>query len=167
MILLVKKLLYSFPPIIGMQPKVMILGSMPSVTSLEKQEYYGYKHNRFWKIIAQYFKEDCITYEQKQACIQKHHILLWDVIASCEREGSLDSNIKKVIVNPIDKLLAEHKSIEAIICNGKKSYQLYQKYFSNLNITCYCLASTSNANQMIHEKNLFHQWQDVFAKYNL
>ena len=54
-----------FLPIIGNEPKMMILGSMPSITSLEKQEYYGFKHNRFWKIISAYFQIEFNSYEEK------------------------------------------------------------------------------------------------------
>ena len=54
-----------FLPIVSKDAKLLILGSMPSVTSLEKQEYYGFKHNRFWKIIASYFQESFSSYEDK------------------------------------------------------------------------------------------------------
>ena len=94
-------MLKGFAPIIAKQPRVMILGSMPSVTSLEKQEYYGFAHNRFWKILHAQFGMPIATYEQKKAIILTHHMILWDVIGECEREGSLDSAIRneKVIVS--------------------------------------------------------------------
>lgn len=136
----------------------MILGSMPSVTSLEKQEYYGFKHNRFWKIMETVFHMPIDTYEAKQAIIYQHHILLWDVIGECEREGSLDSKIKHEVVNNIAEMLQDYPNIDRIICNGRKSYDLYQKHFSQLAITCTYLPSTSNANRSIKEDVLYEKW---------
>lgn len=157
--------LNGFEPIVGEQPKLMILGSMPSVTSLEKQEYYGFAHNRFWRIISHYFQEELPDYEAKKACIKKHGILLWDVIRSCEREGSLDSAIRKVVCNDIKGMLREHPSIVMVICNGKKSYDLYQKHVGkDVTIPCVCLPSTSNANRTIKEADLFYLWEEQLHK---
>ena len=98
-------MLIGFDPIIAETPYVLILGSMPSVASLEKHEYYGYRHNRFWKIMSACFQMPIDHYAQKQQIILSHHLILWDVIHACEREGSLDSSIRKEIVNPIDRLV--------------------------------------------------------------
>lgn len=156
-----------FLPIIGKDARVLILGSMPSVTSLNKQEYYGFKQNRFWKIIGAYFNQEFTSYEQKVKCIEEHHIILWDVISMCDREGSLDSSIKNEEINDIVQLLDKHKSVECIICNGKKSYDLFKKHFKDINIDCIYLPSTSGANQTIKKEKLFQMWFDTFHKYNL
>lgn len=150
-----------FQPIIAKQPKIMILGSMPSVVSLDKQEYYGFKHNRFWKIIANYFDCELKDYQEKKQCMMQNHIILWDVIKSCEREGSLDSNIKNVEVNDIEQLIKKYSTIKTVLCNGKKSYSLYMKYFSQLEVDCICLPSTSNANRSIKEMDLYKIWNQA------
>ena len=129
-------MLKGFDPIISKEPKVMILGSMPSAVSLEKQEYYGYAHNRFWKIMSDVFEMPISTYEEKKQIILSHHLLLWDVIGECEREGRLDSKIHNEKVNPIQELLEIYPSIQFVICNGRKSYDLYQKHFSHLSLSC-------------------------------
>lgn len=147
-----------FAPIVSKYPKVLILGSIPSVVSLEKQQYYGYKHNRFWKIMAAFFKMDLDDYEKRKRCIIEHNMALWDVIASCEREGSLDSKIRKEVCNDIEGLIKKYPSIQYVICNGKKSYALYQKHFSHLPLKVYTLPSTSNANRTIKETDLFDVW---------
>lgn len=160
-------MLKGFDPIISKEPKVMILGSLPSAVSLEKQEYYGYAHNRFWKIMSDVFEMPISTYEEKKQIILSHHLLLWDVIGECEREGSLDSKIHNEKVNPIQELLEIYPSIQFVICNGRKSYDLYQKHFSHLSLSCVYLPSTSNANRSIKEDVLFEKWREVLKKQNL
>ena len=151
-------MIQGFPLVVGEQPKLLILGSMPSVVSLKQQEYYGFKYNRFWKIMARYFDVEFDSYEMKLQTLKKHHIALWDVIGSCEREGSLDSNIHNEEVNPIDQVLKTYPMLQMVICNGKKSYDLFQKHFHNLDIVVTYLPSTSNANQTIKEADLFEKW---------
>ena len=112
-------MLIGFDPIIAETPYVLILGSMPSVASLEKHEYYGYRHNRFWKIMSACFQMPIDHYAEKQQIILSHHLILWDVIHACEREGSLDSSIRKEIVNPIDRLVSEYQTLHTVICNGQ------------------------------------------------
>lgn len=156
-------MLKGFPPIIAAAPRAMILGSMPSAVSLEKQEYYGFAHNRFWKIMAQAFAMPIDTYEQKQHIILSHHLILWDVIGECEREGSLDSAIHKEKINPIDSLVQRYPELSLVICNGRKSYMLYQKHFHHLPIQSIYLPSTSNANRSLKEQELFARWLAVLA----
>lgn len=157
--------LHGFDPIVSPHPKALILGSMPSVTSLEKQEYYGFSHNRFWKIMQAYFHIDLPDYEAKKQLIRDHSIILWDVIGTCEREGSLDSAIRNVECNDIAGLIQTHPSIALILCNGKKSYELYQRYFAKqIAIECVALPSTSNANRTISEAQLFEQWFAQLAR---
>ena len=151
-------MLKGFKPVIAIEPKIMILGSMPSIKSLEQVEYYAHKTNRFWKIMSELFNEPINTYQQKQAIILNHHLLLWDVIDTCIREGSLDSNIKEVVVNDIEGIIKKYPSITCIICNGKKSYELYLKHFKHLNIKVISLPSTSSANQSIKQDELFKVW---------
>lgn len=152
-------LLQGFEPILSDHPKGLILGSMPSVTSLEKQEYYGFQHNRFWKIMQAYFHVELNNYEQKQQLIQEHSLILWDVIGSCEREGSLDSAIRNVTCNDIAGLVQRYPSISLVLCNGKKSCDLYQRHFAKqLALEYVALPSTSNANRTIKEADLYQQW---------
>lgn len=152
-------MLQGFKPIIGTNPRVLILGSMPSVTSLSKNEYYGFAHNRFWKFMSQIFACELPTYEDKKTLIENNSIILWDVIQSCEREGSLDSAIRHEVVNDIDSLVKDYPSLSYVVCNGKKAYDLYQKHFSHIALPCISLPSTSNANRTIKEEELFEEWK--------
>lgn len=147
-----------FKPIVSKHSKVLILGSMPSVVSLEKQEYYGFKHNRFWKIMSCFSNRTFTSYEDKKQMILDFDLALWDVIDECEREGSLDSKIKKVRCNPINELLIEYPNIQLVICNGKKAGELYMKHFKDCACKTVILPSTSNANRSISEESLFAVW---------
>ncbi|MEG0470660.1 MAG: DNA-deoxyinosine glycosylase [Longicatena sp.] len=154
-------MLKGLDPILSKEPKALILGSMPSVTSLDKQEYYGFKHNRFWNIMHVCYGMPIDTYEEKKNIIQTQHLILWDVIGSCEREGSLDSAIRNIVVNDIEALLKQYPQITTVLCNGKKSYDLYQKYFSHLQVSCIYVPSTSNANRSLKEEALIQKWVDA------
>ena len=157
-------MLKGFDPIIPSAPVLMILGSMPSVSSLEKQEYYGYAHNSFWKILHHVYDMPINDYDEKKKILYEKQILLWDVIGECEREGSLDSAIRNEKVNDIGALIIRYSTIRKVICNGKKAYNLYQRYFSDINIPCIYLPSTSNANRSIKEEKLFELWEQELTK---
>lgn len=156
-------MLKGFDPIIPDAPRIMILGSMPSTVSLEKQEYYGFAHNRFWKILHAVYHMPIDTYEQKKEILYQQQILLWDVIGECERKGSLDSAIRKEKVNDIAGMIEAYPSLRKIICNGRKAYELYQKHVQ-VSLPCRYLPSTSNANRSIQESVLFAQWEEALLK---
>ena len=79
----------SFPPIVSNDAKILILGSVPGVKSLEMQEYYAHPQNKFWKIIFELFNENFSEdYLEKIKILKKNKIAVWDVIDSCERVGS-------------------------------------------------------------------------------
>jgi hypoxanthine-DNA glycosylase len=152
----------SFPPIIDKNSKILILGSIPGVKSLEKQEYYGHPQNKFWKIIFELFDEEFSEdYTEKIKILKKNHIALWDVIDSCERKGSLDSEIKNEEANPIFELLEKNTNIMAIFCNGGKSFKnLHQILGKNFKIPIILLPSTSPLHTISFEKKL-EQWKII------
>ena len=132
----------SLPPIIDESSEILILGTMPGKESLRSKEYYASPNNSFWKIMKRLFNSNMEfkDYEEKISCLKKHHIALWDTLQSCERESSLDSNIKEEEYNDIDGLLNRYPKIKKVVFNGKKA-AIY--YITRLP---YSLAySTSNA----------------------
>ncbi|WP_312288039.1 DNA-deoxyinosine glycosylase [Chryseobacterium gleum] len=157
-----QKRISSFPPIIDAQSEILILGSIPGVKSLEKQQYYAHTQNKFWKIIFELLNEDFTDdYIQRIETIKKHHIALWDVIDSCERKGSLDSEIRNEEANQIAELLEEHPNIKAIFCNGGKSYKNLQKLLGkNYKLPILQLPSTSPLHTVSFEKKL-EEWRRI------
>ncbi|WP_404985422.1 DNA-deoxyinosine glycosylase [Chryseobacterium sp. M5] len=152
----------SFPPFIDEQSKILILGSIPGVKSLEKQQYYAHPQNKFWKIIFELFSEEFTEdYSVRINILKKNHIAIWDVIDSCERKGSLDSEIKNEEANQIEKLLENYPNIKAVFCNGGKSYKNLQKLLGkNFRIPIYLLPSTSPLHTISFERK-FEDWKKV------
>lgn len=152
----------SFPPIINHDSEILILGSIPGVKSLEKQQYYGHPQNKFWKIIFELFHEEFTDdYAEKIKILKKHRIALWDVIDSCERKGSLDSEIRNEEANKIEDLLENHQNIKAIFCNGGKSYKNLQKILGkNFRLPIYQMPSTSPLHTVSFEKKL-EDWKKI------
>ena len=152
----------SFPPIISKSSKILILGSVPGIKSLEMQEYYAHPQNKFWKILFEIFEEDfTINYSEKIKFLEKNNVAVWDVIDSCERQGSLDTKILNEVANDISKLLEEFPNIEAIFCNGQKSFKNLNKILpENFQIPIFALPSTSPA-YTIPFHNKLEQWKTI------
>lgn len=152
----------SFPPLISEDSKVLILGSVPGIKSLEMQEYYAHPQNKFWRILFELFDEEFTTdYCGKIKLLKKYKIGVWDVIDSCERKGSLDTEIKNENHHNILKLLENFPSIKVIFCNGQKSFKTLNKILPNdLEIPIVVLPSTSPAYTIPYEKKL-QEWSVI------
>lgn len=121
----------SFEPIIGRHPRILILGSMPGVASLEAVQYYAHPRNAFWPIMGELFGIDHrAEYEVRVDELAKRPLILWDTLQACQRPGSLDSNIdvKTASANDLAGLLQRFPGIRAILFNGATS----EKYFRQL-----------------------------------
>ena len=98
----------AFPPIVDQHCRVLILGTMPGIRSLELQQYYGHPGNHFWRILFRLFDEPFTTdYAQRIDLLHRHHIALWDVLSHCEGEGSADTAIRNEIAKSINAPLIE------------------------------------------------------------
>ncbi len=130
------------PPIYDENSKILILGSVPSVTSRNAGFYYAHPKNRFWKTLEILFQET-IT-EKKEFCL-KHQIALWDTVYSCDIHASSDSSIKNIIPNDLS-LIFQKAQIKQVFTAGKKAHEIYQKYLYPIyKKEDICLMSTSPA----------------------
>ena len=137
-------MIYSFKPVYDGKSKILILGSMASVKSLEKGFYYMHPQNKFWRVIASVAGNPVPeSIEGKRQWLLDNNIALMDIIYSCERKGSLDSDIRDVTPNDIRQVL-DNALIRAIFCNGRKSYDTARKTYPDLEFKY--LPSTSPAN---------------------
>lgn len=150
-------MLTSFPPFVNSNTEVLILGTMPGVASLVKQEYYANKRNHFWQIIYTIFDNLPISevFEEKIQFLQANRVGLWDVLENCERKGSLDVHIKNHKENDFETLFKEFPAINTIVFNGKESHKYFLKKFGQIEgITYYVMPSTSPANTMSFDNKL-------------
>ena len=139
----------SFDPVADTDSRLLILGSMPGVRSLQMQQYYGHPQNRFWPLVTM---------------LLDNRIALWDVLGYCEREGSLDSDITCEQPNDLAGFLQNHPQIHTICCNGGKAAATFKKYTRQLDlqrITVHFLPSTSPANARWSLTKLLEAWQVI------
>ena len=110
-------------PVGDERARVLILGSFPGEASLAAARYYGHPRNHFWRLVGSVVAEplDSMDYETRLARLVERRIALWDVIASCAREGSLDTAIRGEVPNDIAGLLARWTKIGTIAFNGGKA----------------------------------------------
>lgn len=153
---------HPFPPLYDKDSKILVLGSFPSVKSREQLFFYGHPQNRFWKVTAAVFGDDVPkSIEDKKAFLHKNHIVLWDVIASCDIEGSADSTIKNVVSNDLDAIIKNSK-VKRIFVNGKTAEKYYNKYTKDkLGRAAVCLPSTSPANASWSIERLVGAWRII------
>ena len=156
-------MIHSFPPIADENSRVLILGSIPGIESLRKSQYYGHDRNCFWRIIFELFGEMLETdYFLRTRFLLDNRIALWDVIKTCEREGSLDANIKDPLINDFTGFLGSHQKIRSVYFNGQKACQLFKKYvgFDFDGMTFETLKSTSPAHAVGLESRL-ENWRKI------
>lgn len=154
----------SFKPIIDTRTKVFVVGTMPSVQSLSEGEYYAHPRNHFWKIIATLFhdKQDFASFDEKKRCLLDNRVGLWDALETCQRPGSLDSNIK----NETPHNFTKFPQIQYYLFNGQKAYAYFKKY-NNLLLrddNHFILPSTSPANASYDFNKKLALWRDAFDK---
>ena len=159
------KVFHEFAPYINKNSKILILGSIPSVKSRELGFYYMHPQNRFWKVLSLLFGEEIPkTINDKKEFLNKHKIALWDVLESCDIDGSSDSSIKNPKVNDI-KEIVKNTDICKIFVTGTKAFKLYNKYcFKEVNMEAICLPSTSAANCRLSESDLVNSYK-IIIKY--
>ena len=140
-----KRYTHPFDPILFPDTEVLILGTFPSLDSFKYDFYYAHKRNQFWKILHELYHMPVDSEQEKIALLQKAKIGLWDIVASCERKNSSDSNLKKCTLHDIPALLQNYTAIRLIAFTGQKAAHLYAKKYRKLPIDTVVLPSPSPA----------------------
>ena len=155
-------LTHPISPVFDERSRVLILGSFPSVKSREQGFFYGHPQNRFWRVTAAVFGEEFpATVPQRRAFLLRHGIALWDVIASCEIEGSSDASIRAVTPNDLRPILSA-APIREIFVNGQTAAKLYRRYAEPVTgRPAVVLPSTSPANAAWSQERLTEAWSRV------
>ena len=154
--------IHSLPPVVGGEPRVLILGSMPSAISLERNEYYANPRNHFWRLVAGVLGVELpVGYGEKVAMLKEHKIALWDSAATCVRSSSLDKDIKKETSNKIDAFLDQHPTIASVCFNGTKSQKIFLRHFKEREGKKYVLLPSSSP---IPQRNI-RTFEEKLAKW--
>ncbi len=149
--------IFSFEPVADGNSRILILGTMPSVRSLEEAFYYAHPRNAFWPVMAEIFGRPLPqTAEEKRKLLLDHGIALWDTAGSCVREGSLDSAMKDVELNDFAAFFRAFPSIEKVLLNGGTAWKLYHRLSEEIvgARPCVKMPSTSPAYTMKYERKL-------------
>lgn len=151
-----------FAPVFDENSKLLILGSFPSVKSRRIDFYYGNKQNRFWRVLCDFFKENIPQdVEGKKAFLLRRKIALWDMVISCEIEGSADASVKNAEIANLYEVL-DCANIQKILLNGTLAYKLFIKEYASLKIPYVKMPSTSPANPRFKEEIWRKELNDVF-----
>lgn len=161
---------HTIPPVWNSESRILILGTMPSPKSREAGFYYMHPQNRFWNVMGEVFNEelapantDPIT--ERRDFLLRHHLAMWDVLASCQIEGAADSSIKNAIPNDFTQIF-EGSNIHHVFCTGKTAFALWKKYCAALyeehfNLTVHFLPSTSPANAQWSKERLVKEYKVI------
>jgi len=115
--------LSGLPPVIAPNTRILILGSFPGAASLAAQQYYAHPRNALWPILSALTGEPLadLPYADRLPRLLAHGFGLWDVLGACEREGSLDSAIRKPAANDFQRLRELCPALETVGFNGQTS----------------------------------------------
>lgn len=153
------------PPIVGMEPRLLILGSFPSKMSLAAGLYYANPRNQFWPIMQLLFSLECGTATpENQDDLTRHHIAVWDVIASrAFQTGAMDRDIKDPVMNDIPGFLRKYPTIRCIALNGGMAKHCFNRIIRDgpEKIIVMRLPSTSPANATYSFRQKLERWRAV------
>jgi TDG/mug DNA glycosylase family protein len=150
-----------FPPVIDAKVETLILGSFPSVASLGKAQYYGHPQNHFWRLVGTALGEPLyeMEYAQRLKTLLKHRIGLWDIIGTCKREGSLDSNIRNPGHNEFSRVTGVARKLRRVCFNGKTAGKM-EPLFAEWGYETLVLPSSSPAYTLSFAEKL-KQWRRI------
>jgi len=124
-------LVRSFPPIAAANARVLVLGTVPSIASLARQQYYGHAQNAFWPIMGRLFGAGRdMPYDDRKRVLCEHGVAVWDVFRECYRAGSLDASIQIESESPNDfgPFFAEHPHVHTVFFNGLKAEAAFRRH---------------------------------------
>lgn len=159
---------FGLPPLVDERTRLLILGSFPGVRSLQLQQYYAHPQNHFWTILQALWPGDPLPardrYGERCAWVLDHGLGIWDVYASCEREGSLDSAIRNAEVNDFAALRRRCPRLQLIAHNGGESFRHARAVRTTMGVEHFPLVqlpSTSPANARWGFERKLTAWREA------
>ena len=162
------EMLRGLAPVIGRETRLVVLGSFPSVASLQARQYYAHPRNQFWPLLSALWGVDLVAmpYRVRLAEAKRRGLGIWDVYASCRREGSLDSAIRDAVPNDLASLKRRAPKLQAVAHNGGESARAMAATRA-LGVEVIRLPSTSPANASWSFERKLAAWRAAFAAHGL
>ena len=130
---------------------------MPSPKSREVCFYYGNPQNRFWRVMAALWDEPLPEEndDRRDLCL-RHHVALWDVLASCTITGASDASIRDPVPNDVGRI------ISCVFCTGGTATRIYRRLVEpTCGMPCVGLPSTSPANARMRLDDLIAAYEPL------
>jgi hypoxanthine-DNA glycosylase len=155
-------LLTGLPAVLDATTRILILGSFPGAASLAAAQYYAHPRNQFWPMMSAVLNDNltALAYAERLQKLTQHHIGLWDVIAACERKGSLDSAIRQAQAVDFSRLAKDFPALHTIAFNGKTSGKAAPQFVA-AGYRTLVLPSTSPAYMQMPFEEKLVQWRQL------
>jgi hypoxanthine-DNA glycosylase len=156
--------LIGLPPVIARRTRLLVLGSFPGAASLQAGQYYAHPRNHFWPLMGALLGADLagLAYRERLALLRARGVGLWDVYASCRREGSLDSAIQDAVPNDLESLRGLAPRLAAVAHNGSESARA-MRVTARLGVPVLRLPSTSPAHASWSLARKCEAWRAAFV----
>lgn len=121
----------SFEPLLPPGARVLIVGSMPGAASLRAGRYYAHPRNAFWSLVGMWTGVSAqADYAERVDGLSRVGIALWDVLAACRREGSLDQSIlpEGREMHDFRRVWRACPDLAGIAANGGLAYRLARQH---------------------------------------
>jgi hypoxanthine-DNA glycosylase len=157
--------LVGLAPVFDARARLLVLGSFPGAASLQAAQYYAHPRNAFWPVMGALTGEDLVArpYAERLETLRRHRIALWDAVAACRREGSLDTAIEAAEPSDLRELVARLPALRAIACNGALSHRQTLLALGDTDLPVLKLPSTSPAHAGLSLAAKIAAWRDALA----
>lgn len=157
-------MLRGFPPVVAESTHTLILGSFPGEASLQAAQYYAHPRNQFWRLLGAVIDEPLpeLDYPSRLERVLKHGIGVWDVLAACTREGSLDVAIRHATPNDFASFREYAPKLKKVCFNGKTAGR-FAPVIAEAGYETLVLPSSSPANAMLSFDQKLLLWNDILT----
>lgn len=153
-------------PVFDARVRVLVLGSFPGVASLQAAQYYAHPRNAFWPVMAALLDEANLParpYAQRLQVLLQHRVGVWDAVASCQRDGSLDTAIVNAQPSDLPALLRRLPALRAIACNGALAHKETLALLGDPGLPVLRLPSTSPAHAGLSLADKLAAWREALV----
>lgn len=160
--------LQGLAPVFDAQARLLVLGSFPGTASLQAAQYYAHPRNAFWPLMGALLGQPDLagrSYAERLDALRHHHVALWDAVAACRREGSLDTAIEAAEPSELAALVARLPKLRAIACNGALAHRQTLLALGKPSLPVLRLPSTSPAHAGLRLTDKIAAWRAGLAPY--